>query len=200
MSAELKGIDLTTLTPEMFKPGEILIHNKDVTKRLKELGPYIAERFKGQNLLVVGVLKGAGMVTHDLISEAEEAGLDDVTLDYLTIESYGSSTQSSGNIGLVYDLNPNTQVVGRRVLIVEDIADTNRSLAFLQTHMQSKGAASVSMFTLLEKPSRHEFPFDIDYVGFKIANIFVQGYGLDYQQYGRFKKNIIVGPFIPPGR
>lgn len=183
---------------ETLMPGEILIPSEQIQTRLKEMAPQIAERHAGRNTLILGILKGAMLVTSDLGQYLYDAGLKDTTLDFMRVESYGNGTESTGQLTIKQDIMED--ITGRDVLAVEDIADTNHTLNFINRYLLGRGAASVSIFALLEKKSRHVVPFQPDYVGFQIGNIFVQGYGLDYKQMTRLNRNIFVGPVEPNGR
>ncbi len=175
---------------ENLKPGDVLIPWVQIQRRLKEMAPGIVERHKGQDFIMVGILKGAMIVTSDLGRYLFNAGLD-APYEFMRVGSYGKGMESSGKLKIKQDIVDD--VKGRHVLIVEDIADTNHTIAFTKDHLFKKGAASVSTFALLEKKDRHVFPFKVDYVGFQIPNVFVGGYGLDFDEYHRFNPNIVVG-------
>ena len=176
---------------ENLKSGDILIKWVDIQRRLKEMAPGIAERHMGQDLLLVGILKGAMIVTSDLVRYLFRAGLD-LPYDFMRVESYGKGTESSGKLKIKQEIADD--VKGRNVLLVEDIADTNYTFAFAEKNLLDKGAAKVYKFALLEKKDRHQFPYPVDYVGFQISNIFVGGYGLDFDQLHRGNPNIVKGP------
>lgn len=178
---------------ETYRPGEILIPSNIIQTRLKEMAPFIVNRYRNQKLIVVGILKGAFMVTADLVRELQ--GLYDLQVDFITAESYGSDTQSSGKIEITKDMSINP--LGRHVLLVDDIIDTTLSLATLHKHVQNGGALSVATFALLSKPDRHKSSYRANFVAFSIPEVWVQGYGMDSDQYGRHNSNIIIGPVIP---
>ena len=175
-----------------FKPGDILISSTEIQKRIKEIAPKMARKFKGKRLLVIGILKGGLLIMSDLGKELYKVGLTDITLDFMRVESYGTGTESSTVLKIVHDIT--TDPHGRNILIVDDINDTNLTITGIIQHLKKRGAASISTFVLLEKRDRHKIPFQPDFVGFQIPNVFVGGYGLDFDQYDRFSTNIIVGP------
>jgi hypoxanthine phosphoribosyltransferase len=181
------------ITPKYkVKPGDILISPSQIQDRIKEIAPQMVKRFKGKNLLIIGVLKGALLIMTDLGRELYKAGLTDVTLDFMRVESYGAGAESTGELKIIHDIT--TDPHKRNILIIDDINDTNLTLTGIIQHFKKRGAASISTFVLLEKPARHKVSFQPDFVGFQIPNVFVGGYGLDFDQYDRFNSNILVGP------
>jgi hypoxanthine phosphoribosyltransferase len=143
----------------------------------------------GRPLLLVGVLRGAVMVMADL---ARELAIP-VEMDWMAVSSYGSSTRSSGVVRILKDLD--TELAGRRVLIVEDIIDSGLTLSWLVTNLRSRGPASVEVCTLLRKPAGQKIAVDVKYCGFDIPNEFVVGYGLDYAE--RYRNLRAVGVLAP---
>ncbi len=151
-----------------------LIDEATLKARIKEMAAQITKDYKGETILAVGVLKGSFMFYSDLIRELE----GDVICDFCQLSSYNSMT-SSGEVRLSMDLNHSVR--GQHVLIIEDIVDTGLSMHFLTTYLKSREPRSVKVASLLLKPEAMKIDCKIDYVGFKIANDFVVGYGLDYQ-------------------
>ena len=153
-----------------------LYTEQQVLDKIAELAKRIDADYAGEKLLLVGVLKGAVMVMADL---ARALTLP-VEMDWMAVSSYGSGTRSSGVVRILKDLD--TDLTGRRVLIVEDILDSGLTLSWLQANLRSRGAASVEICALLRKPDAAKVEVDVRYAGFEIANEFVIGYGLDYAE------------------
>lgn len=153
----------------------ILITADEIQSKIQELGQRITTDYATvDNLLLIGVLKGCVMFMVDL---ARTIGLP-VALDFIAISSYGQSTESSGVVRLLKDLD--TDIAHRHLLIVEDIIDSGLTLDYLQAQLNRRGPASVQICTLLNKPERRTAEVRVKYVGFNIPNEFVVGYGLDY--------------------
>jgi hypoxanthine phosphoribosyltransferase len=155
---------------------EILLTEDAIVARIAELSREIENDYAGEPLLLVGVLKGAVMVMADLARELKLP----INMDWMAVSSYGSGTQSSGVVRILKDLD--TDLTGRRVLIVEDIIDSGLTLSWLLANLRSRGAASVDILALLRKPDAAKVNVDVRYVGFEIPNKFVVGYGLDYAE------------------
>jgi len=155
---------------------EILITKQQIRARTKELGQQISRDYAGQDLLLVCVLKGAVTFLADLMREITIPH----AIDFMAISSYGASTESSGVVRILKDLDSN--IAGRHVLIVEDIIDTGRTLQYITQNLHTRHPQSVHICTLLSKPSRREINIPLDYVGFEIPNKFVVGYGLDFAE------------------
>lgn len=155
---------------------KILISQDEIKQKVKELGDKITNDYKGKNLMVVGILKGCVVFLSDLIREIDLP----LTMDFMVVSSYGSSTKSSGVVRIVKDLEKD--IAGKDVLIVEDIVDTGLTLNYLVDYLKSRNANSVKICTLLEKPDRRKAEVDLEYVGFHIPDEFVVGYGLDYAE------------------
>ena len=156
------------------RPGQVLVAEKEIAARVAELGRAIARDYADGTLVLVGVLQGAIPFIADLM----RALPIDVTVDFLRASSYGGGTTSSGAVRLVADLS--VDVADRHVLVVDDIVDTGHTLAALRRTLEARRPRSVKTCVLLDKTGRRETEVQIDYVGFTIPNVFVVGYGLDY--------------------
>ena len=172
----------------------ILISEDQIKQRLSELSRQIEQDYAGQDVLLVGVLKGAVMVMADL---ARELSLP-ITMDWMAVSSYGSGTKSSGVVRILKDLD--SDLSGRRVLIVEDIIDSGLTLSWLVANLRSRGPESVEILALLRKPAAATVNVDVRYVGFDIPNEFVVGYGLDYDEKYRNLRSIgVLAPHMYQG-
>jgi hypoxanthine phosphoribosyltransferase len=155
---------------------EVLLSEQEIRQRTKELGQQISTDYAGQDLLLVCVLKGAITFLADLMREITIPH----AIDFMAISSYGASTESSGVVRILKDLD--TSIEGRNVLIVEDIIDTGRTLNYITRNLRTRQPKSLHICTLLSKPSRREIDIPLHYVGFEIPNKFVIGYGLDFAE------------------
>ena len=153
--------------------GEILVQPDELKRKVIELGATISEDYAGRDLVLVGVLKGAVFFLADLMREITIP----VEVDFMAVASYGSSTESSGVVRILKDLD--ASIEGRHVLIVEDIVDSGLTLQYLLRSLKARGPATVEVCALLTKPARREVELPARYVGFEIPNRFVVGYGLD---------------------
>jgi len=151
-----------------------LISREQIAEKVALLGQQISEDYRGKDLIVVGILKGAVVFLSDLIREISIP----LYIDFMAVSSYGSSTESSGVVRILNDLD--MSIEGMHVLIVEDIVDTGLTLKYLVENLKNRKAASVKVCTLLEKPARRKVKVDLDYNGFVIPDEFAVGYGLDY--------------------
>ncbi|NLJ61507.1 MAG: hypoxanthine phosphoribosyltransferase [Firmicutes bacterium] len=158
---------------------QVLISEGEIARRVRELGTEITEDYKGGGLVVVGILKGALMFMADLIRHIKIP----VIMDFAVVSSYGASTETSGVVRILKDLDQ--PIEGKHVLIVEDIIDTGLTMHYLVRNFEARKPASVKVCTLLDKPSRREVDIKPDYCGFSIPDKFVVGYGLDYAEYYR---------------
>jgi hypoxanthine phosphoribosyltransferase len=156
--------------------GEILLDEDAIQNRIRELGREISSDYAGRELLLVGVLKGAVFFMADLMRTITVP----CEIDFMAISSYGASTNSSGVVRILKDLDINIE--GRHVLVVEDIVDSGLTLSYLVRNLESREPASLEVCSLLTKPGRREMEVDIRYVGFEIPNRFVIGYGLDFAE------------------
>ena len=154
----------------------VLYSEGEIHARVRELGEEIYEDFKGKNPLFVGVLKGCFLFMADLIRACQIKS----EIEFIAVSSYGNDFASSGNVQITRDLG--CDVTGRDLIVVEDILDSGNTLYFLTQYFKAKGANSVSVVTLLDKPARREKPIRADYAGFEVPDEFVVGYGLDFKQ------------------
>lgn len=155
---------------------EILISREELSKRIKEIGKQISKDYEGKDLMLIGVLKGSVPFMADLLREITIH----CTMDFMAVSSYGNSTQSSGVVRILKDLDSNIE--NKNILIIEDIIDTGYTLKYLISNLKSRKPADVSVCCLLDKPERRKAELDIKYTGFKIGDAFVIGYGLDYAE------------------
>ena len=153
-----------------------LISEENVDARIRELGEQISKDYEGESVHLVCILKGACIFMCDLAKRIRVP----LSMDFMTVSSYGSGTKSSGIVRIKKDLDD--PIDGLDVLIVEDIVDSGRTLYYLEEVFRERGCASVRTITLLDKPERRVVDLDVDYVGFRIPNQFVVGYGMDYDQ------------------
>ena len=158
---------------------EILFTPEALAQRVKELGDQITQDYAGKSPLIVGTLRGSFVFMADLVRQINLP----LTVDFLSASSYGSGTESSGQVKLKLDLADD--ISGRDVLIIEDIVDSGNTLSKLLPELQKRGPASLKVCALLDKPERRVLPFQANYVGFTIPDAFVVGYGLDFDQHYR---------------
>ncbi|MBA7601026.1 Hypoxanthine phosphoribosyltransferase [subsurface metagenome] len=168
------------------KPAIIpLFTAEQIAERVSQLAAEISEDYAGKNPLLVGILKGAWMFLADLTRA--------ITIphqcDFIRVSSYGSGTESTGEVRLLTDLS--TPIRGRHVILIEDIVDTGHTLATLVKVLKERGPASLAVCSLLDKPERREVAVHIDYLGFTVPNKFVVGYGLDWDE--RFRHLPYIG-------
>lgn len=155
---------------------EILYTEEQIQAKVREMGAELSREFAGRNPLVICVLKGAFIFMADLVKHLQIP----LEIDFMAISSYGASTQSSGIVKIVKDLD--VSVEGRDVLIVEDIIDSGLTLSYLVDVLERRNAKSVTIATLFDKPSRRTVDLEVDYTGFSLPDAFVVGYGLDYAE------------------
>ena len=154
----------------------VLISEEQVKERIKEIARQISEDYKGKSVHLICILKGSVFFSCDL---AKRITLP-VTMDFMSVSSYGNEKVSSGRVRIVKDLDESIQ--DKEVLIIEDIIDSGRTLAYLMEMLSSRAPKSLNICTLLDKPERRVTDVEVKYVGFEIPDEFVVGYGLDYQQ------------------
>ncbi|MBP5281707.1 MAG: hypoxanthine phosphoribosyltransferase [Lachnospiraceae bacterium] len=154
----------------------VLKSEEEVDVRIKEMGEQISRDYAGKQIHLICVLKGGSFFMCELAKRITVP----VSLDFMSVSSYGSDTKSSGVVKIVKDLDESIQ--GKDVLVVEDIIDSGRTLSYLMEMLRDRKPASLKLCTLLDKPSRRVVEVDVDYTGFQIPDEFVVGYGLDYDQ------------------
>jgi hypoxanthine phosphoribosyltransferase len=155
---------------------KILVEEETLRSRIAELGAAVSDDYAGRDLLLVGVLKGAVFFMADLMRNLTIP----CEVDFMAISSYGASTDSSGVVRILKDLDVNIE--GRDVLVVEDIIDSGLTLSYLIRNLESRNPATLEVCALLTKPARREIDVKVRYTGFEIPNEFVIGYGLDYAE------------------
>lgn len=158
---------------------EVLVTEEEIASKVKEIASNVSEDYKGKDLIMVGILKGAFIFMSDLSRSLSIP----VTLDFMAVSSYGKSSESTGEVRIVKDLD--FSVEDKHILIIEDIIDTGYTLAYLTDNLRKRGAKSVKVCALLDKPERRKVDIKVDYPGFAIPDEFVVGYGLDYAEIGR---------------
>jgi hypoxanthine phosphoribosyltransferase len=168
---------------------EVLIDRDVLQRRIEDLGEEISADYAGRDLLLIGVLKGAVFFMADLMRNLTIP----CEIDFMAISSYGDSTDSSGVVRILKDLDINIE--GRDVLIVEDIIDSGLTLSYLMRNLEAREPASLEICALLTKPDRREADVHVRYIGFEIPNRFVIGYGLDFAE--RYRNLPYVGVLDP---
>ncbi|MBB6217033.1 hypoxanthine phosphoribosyltransferase [Anaerosolibacter carboniphilus] len=155
---------------------EVLFTPAQLDEKITELGHQITKDYQGKDLLMIGVLKGANVFMSDLMRKIETS----VKIDFMAVSSYGLSTQSSGVVRIIKDLD--YSIEGKDVLVVEDIIDTGLTLHYLYDNLLSRKPSSLKICTLLDKPERRRVDIPVDYKGFDIPDEFIVGYGIDYAE------------------
>ena len=184
-------------SPMKTQKGErlkLLLSRARIARRVRVLGRQITRDFRGEPVLLVGVLKGASIFLADL---SREIALD-ATFDFIAAGSYGNSGETSGQVSLRKDLD--SSVEGRNVILVEDILDTGVTLNHLVKLLRERKPKALKVAALLDKPERRLEPFEADYLGFKIPNRFVVGYGLDYAERYRNLRDVWTLEFAEDGK
>lgn len=154
----------------------ILVTREEIGAAVRKLGAQITADYAGKAPVLIGILKGSVVFFSDLIREIDLP----LSMEFMAVSSYGSATKSTGVVRMIKDLD--RDVTGRDVLIVEDIVDSGMTLSYLKTHLADRGAASIKIVTLLDKPERRRVELKADYSCFTIPDEFVVGYGLDYDE------------------
>ncbi len=165
---------------------EVLYTKEEIDKRVTELADTISRDYKGKEIIVIGVLKGAFIFMADLIRCLNVPCI----VDFIRVASYGSGTVSSGEIEIKKDIE--TNIEGKDVLIIEDIIDTGLTMSFLMDKLKERNPHSLKVCVFLDKKHRREIEFNADYVGFTMDEGFVVGYGLDCNEMDRFLANVCV--------
>lgn len=161
------------------KKEKILFTKSEIDNKVKELGEIISKDYKNKDLIVVSLLKGAFVFTADLVREITVP----VEIDFMTTSSYGYGQESSGEVELVSDIS--SVIENRDVLIVDDIIDSGYTMLRVKEYLEKKSPKSIRICTMLDKPSRRKVKIDADYVGFSIPDLFIVGYGLNYEEHYR---------------
>ena len=180
----------------MYNDLESILYTKEqLAEAVRKLGQQITQDYQGKKPVMVCILKGASVFFVDLIREIDLP----VEIDFMIVSSYGASTKSSGEVKLVKDLD--RSINGRDVIVVEDIVDSGMTLSFLKRTLLGRGASSLRIATLLDKPARRRVELEVDYSCFDIPDAFVVGYGLDYNETYRNLPDIgILSPRIYEGK
>jgi hypoxanthine phosphoribosyltransferase len=166
-------VDLSKVESDIER---VIVDEKQLQEKIKELAARVDKDYENEDLLLIGVLKGAVMAVADL-SRALQRHVD---MDWMAVSSYGSGTKSSGVVRILKDLD--RDITGRNVLIVEDIVDSGLTLSWLKSNLESRGAGSVEILAILRKPESAKVEVNVKYVGFDIPPDFVVGYGLDFDE------------------
>ena len=168
----------------MSSQPKVLITQDEIRQAVAKLASEIRRDYQDKQPLLIGILKGSFIFMADLV---RELGLP-VEVDFVKLSSYGSGTETSGKVKVVQGLK--TPIKDRDVLVVEDIVDTGLTVSFLMNYLRKKKPASLKLCALTDKPSRHEVPVAIDYLGFTVPNKFIVGYGIDWNEQFRYLKDI----------
>ncbi len=155
---------------------EILITQQQLQDKVKELGAQITKDYEGQELLLVGILKGSVPFMADLMRAIDL----ELEIDFMQVSSYGSGKKTSGVVKIMKDLD--ADITGKNILIVEDIIDSGYTLNYLKQYLSNRGCKSLKICTILDKPSRRQVDLTPDYRGFEVDDLFIVGYGLDLDQ------------------
>ncbi len=181
-------MDAANISSDLTK---VLFTETEILERVRELAVEVEKDYEGQDLLLVGVLKGAII----LMSDFSRAMDRQVEIEWMAVSSYGSGTKSSGVVRILKDLD--ADVTGRNILVIEDILDSGLTLSWLRSNLESRGAKSVEILTLLRKPEAVKVDITPKYVGFDIPTEFVVGYGLDYaEKYRNLREIGVLSPHI----
>ncbi len=155
---------------------KVLMTEEEVDRKIKEIGLLISKDYEGKEVRIICILRGASFFACEL---AKRINLP-VTIDFMSVSSYGAGTESSGHVKIMKDLEE--PIEGKDVIVVEDIIDSGRTLSMLLELLKARKPNSIALCTLLDKPERRVVDVDVKYVGFQIPDLFVVGYGLDYDQ------------------
>ena len=155
---------------------EVLVTSEEIDAKVKELGKQITEDYRGKNLMLVGILKGAVIFMAELAKNIDMP----ILMDFMAVSSYGKSSTSTGVVRIIKDLD--CSIEDKDILIIEDIIDTGLTLSYLTDNLRKRGAKSVKICTLLDKPDRRKAEVPVHYRGFLVPDEFVVGFGLDYAE------------------
>ena len=162
----------------------VLINKDEIKQAVVKLASEISRDYKGKQPLLIGILKGSFVFMADLVRNLDIP----VEVDFVKLSSYGAGTETSGKVKVVQGLN--TKIRGKDILVVEDIVDTGLTVSFLMDYLKKKRPASLRLCVLTDKPSRHQVPVTIDYLGFNVPNKFIVGYGIDWNEKFRYLRDI----------
>ena len=168
----------------MSQQPSVLITKDEIKQAVARLASEISRDYEGKQPLLIGILKGSFVFMADLLRELDLP----VEVDFVKLSSYGSGTETSGKVKVVQGLN--TKIKDRDVLVVEDIVDTGLTVSFLTDYLKKRKPASLRLCVLTDKPSRHQVPVTIDYLGFNVPNKFIVGYGIDWNEKFRHLQDI----------
>ena len=157
----------------------VILSQEELSEIVTTLGKKITEDYKGKNLMLVSILKGSILFMADLMRAIDIP----CTIDFMAVSSYGSGTKTSGVVKIIKDLD--SSIEGKDLLIVEDILDSGRTLSYIKEILLARNPKSIKICTLFDKPERREADIYADYIGSKVPNEFIVGYGLDYDEYYR---------------
>ena len=174
------------MTDDILK---ILLTQEQIEARVRELGKEITEKYKDEEPLFIGILKGSFIFMADLIRNVNLK----CSMDFMAVSSYGNGTTSSGAVKINKDLNED--ITGRHIIIVEDILDSGVTLNYLCGYLKNRRPASITLVTLLDKPARRKAPVQAEFVGFQVPDEFVVGYGLDFAE--KYRNLPFVGVLKP---
>lgn len=155
---------------------DVMISKEEIEKKVYELAKQIEKDYEGEEIVVVGILKGASVFVSDLIRNIDL----DVKIDFMSVSSYGNSTESSGTVKILKDLD--MDIKDKNVLVVEDIIDSGLTLSNLVKALETRKPKSLKLCTLLDKPKRRTVDIPVDYIGFEIEDKFIVGYGIDWAE------------------
>ncbi len=164
------------MSDKNYDLSDILITEEQLKQRVKELGARITEDFRGEPVILIGILKGSVVFMADLMRAIDL----DISIDFMSVSSYGGATSTSGVVRIMKDLD--SDIKGKNVIIVEDIIDSGLTLKYLKEYLSKRNPACLRICTILDKPSRRKVEIRGDYVGFEIEDKFIVGYGLDIDQ------------------
>ncbi len=156
--------------------GTVMITEEQIQQRAREIGQQIAEDYRGERIVLIGILRGAVLWMGDIMKNTDL----DMIIDFMAVSSYGGSKKSSGIVKINKDLD--TDIEGKHVIIVEDIVDSGYTLNYLKEYLEHRNAKSVRICTLLDKPTGRKADVEVDYIGFEVEDKFIVGYGLDFDQ------------------
>ncbi len=170
--------------------GKILYTDKDIQKKARELGRQITKDYAGEEVILLGTLKGAVMWMAELMKHIDL----DTRIDFISASSYGSGTTTTGVVTITKDID--MDIYNKNIIIIEDIVDTGVTLSYLKKYLEDRNPKSVKICTMLDKPSRRRADIIPDYIGYEVEDLFIIGYGLDYDQKYR---NLPYVSYLEPG-